>query len=159
MKESFLGIVDELGIMYGMKGALAAVWTFAATAVGHPESAAKWLFLLMVADFALGFSRAWKSHDIRASKLKNGCFKFFWYWLSIAVFMWVDSAVRSAVPFVPVSLRDLFIAYLAINEAFSCIDHLAFFHVPVPKPFIRRLRRYRHEILSAPLDGVERRAK
>lgn len=158
MKETAMNIVNELGTMYGLKSALAAVWAFIAGAVGHPDSAAKWLVMLMLADFALGFFRAWKCRDIRAGKLKSGAFKFFWYWLTVAVFMWVDEAVRIAVPLVPVNLRDVFIAYLAVNEAFSCLDHLAFFRMPMPKPFIRRLRRYRHEILTSPWDGVERKS-
>ena len=96
-----MNIVNELGTMYGLKSALAAVWAFIAGAVGHPDSAAKWLVMLMLADFALGFFRAWKCRDIRAGKLKSGAFKFFWYWLTVAVFMWVDEAVRIAVPLVP----------------------------------------------------------
>ena len=75
----------------------------------------------------------------------------------VAVFVMVDSAVKQAFPYVPVSLRDTFIAYLSINEAFSCIDHLAFFGMPVPEAFLKRLRKYRDECLAGRWAGPERR--
>ena len=49
------------------------------------------------------------------------------------------------------------IAYLAINEAFSCVDHLAFFGMPVPEAFLRRLRNYRGACLAGEWAGPERR--
>lgn len=136
---------NELTLMPFLKGVLALALTFLAKMVGHPGSAAKWLFALMVMDFVLGFSRAWRLKTIQAVKLRSGAFKFFWYWVAISIFVMADAAIQPAIPVATV-FRDSFIAYLAVNEALSCIDHLAYFHVPVPKSFLTRLRRFRHEL-------------
>ena len=134
--------LSELGAMPWLKGIIAVCFTFILEMVGHPNSAAKWLFLLMLADFILGFARAWQQKDIQAIKLRSGAFKFFWYWVAVAIFVMADAAIQPAMP-VTILLRDAFIAYLAANEALSCVDHLGFFKVPVPKHFLERLRKYR----------------
>ena len=116
-----------------------------------------WLFLLLICDLALGVARAWKTDSFRGARITRGAFKFFRYWLAVAVFVMVDLTIKQAFPYVPVSLRDTFIAYLAINEAFSCIDHLAFFGMPVPDAFLKRLRKYRDECLAGKWEGMDRR--
>ncbi len=142
------GYIDELAHMAALKSALALVAAGALKMVGHPESAARWLFFLMLADLALGLARAWKQGSFRGARLKAGAFKFFRCWVAVAVFVMVDATIRQAFPLMPMSLRDTFIAYLAINEAFSCVDHLAFFRMPVPEAFLRRLRDYRDHCLT-----------
>lgn len=125
--------------------------------VGHPDSAARWLFLLMVLDLCLGLARAWKRKNLRGSRIVSGAFKFFRYWVAVAVFVMADATLKKAFPGLPVSLRDTFIAYLAINEAFSCVDHLAFFGMPIPEGFLKRLRHYREAAVCGDWDGKERR--
>jgi phage-related holin len=155
--QSLLEDLQELATMPIVKAVLAALWYWVLEMVGHPESAARWLFYLMIADLLLGFGQAWKQNDIRGQKLKGGAFKFFRYWIAVAVFVMADAALIKAFPAMPVSLRDTFIAYLAINEAFSCIDHLSFFGMPVPEGFLRRLRNYRDGCVSGEWNGAERR--
>ncbi len=157
MIQSSLDNLRELCQMPGLKAALAFCASWALDLVGHPDSAAMWLFMLLICDLALGISRAWKTGSFRGARITRGAFKFFRYWLAVAVFVMVDSAVKQAFPYVPVSLRDTFIAYLSINEAFSCIDHLAFFGMPVPDAFLKRLRKYRDECLAGHWAGEERR--
>lgn len=149
--------LQELATMPVFKAILAALWCWVLEMAGHPESAARWLFWLMIADLLLGFAQAWKQNDIRGAKLKSGAFKFFRYWCAVAVFVMADAALVKAFPGMPVSLGDTFIAYLAINEAFSCIDHLAFFGMPVPEGFLKRLRNYRDAAIAGKWDGIDRR--
>ncbi|MCL1888897.1 MAG: phage holin family protein [Desulfovibrionaceae bacterium] len=153
------GDYHELGIMPEIKGALALASIWLLDMTGYPESAAIWLFYLMLADLALGFIRAWKSRAIIGRRILRGAFKFFRYWMAVAVFVWVDAAIFKALPSLPISLRDAFIAYLAINEAFSCVDHLAFFGMPVPDAFLKRLHHYRDTVTAGPgeWNGEERR--
>lgn len=146
----------ELCTMPVAKAGLACVSTWALQMVGHPDSAAIWLFLLMIMDLMLGLFKAWKQENFKGKRLTRGAFKFFRYWLAVAVFVMTDEALKKAFPGLPVSIRDTFIAYLAINEAFSCVEKLAFFGMPVPEPFLRRLRNYRDDCLNG-WDGHERR--
>lgn len=157
MIQSTLENLRELCQMPTLKAALALLASWALEMVGHPESAALMLFWLLLCDFSLGFSRAWTLKDIRGEKLKSGAFKFFRYWLAVAIFVMADATIKKAFPSVPVSIRDTFIAYLAINEAFSCVDHLAFFGMPVPEPFLRRLRSYRDAALAGGWNGLNHR--
>lgn len=44
-----------------------------------------------------------------------------------------------------VGIRELGVWYLAINEALSCLKHLAVFWVPLPKKLFAKLEWYRDE--------------
>lgn len=156
MMAALIEDVRELAQMPTLKALLAVLSSWALEMVGHPDSAARWLLYLMLFDLALGLARGWRT-EIKGEKLKNGAFKFFRYWIAVAVFVMADAAIKKAFPHLPVSIRDTFIAYLAINEAFSCVDHLAFFGMPIPKPFLDRLRNYRDDCLNGEWTGEERR--
>jgi len=53
------------------------------------------------------------------------------------------------------AIRDWVIAYLVLNEAISCLEHLIFFNVPLPKSWIERLKHYRGCVFAA--EGKDRR--
>jgi len=146
MIQAIIDDAQELANMPVLKAAFAALWCWCLEMVGHPESAARWLMYLMLIDLVLGLSRAWSLGSFKGRKLTNGAFKFFRYWLAVAVFVMVDASIAKAFPGMPLSLRDTFIAYLSINEAFSCIDHLAHFGMPIPEAFVVRLRGYRDAV-------------
>ena len=66
--------------------------------------------------------------------------------VAVLVMAAVEHAVRqSGVPF---PVRDFFIAFLCVNEALSCMEHLAFFGVPFPHKLRGRLRKYRDAIFN-----------
>lgn len=48
----------------------------------------------------------------------------------------------------PLPIRDFILAYLCINEALSCFNHLSFFGVPVPSHIRERLHQYRDKIMG-----------
>lgn len=157
MMQSTLENLHELVQMPGLKASLALVASWALQMVGHPDSAAALLFSLLLCDLALGMARAWKTDHFQGQRITRGAFKFFRYWLAVAVFVMADGTIKKALPAMPVSISDTFIAYLAINEALSCVDHLAFFGMPVPDTFLKRLRKYRDHCLAGQWDGTERR--
>lgn len=104
------------------------------------------LFLLLACDFLLGFCRAWVLDRISGRKMRAGAGKMFFYAVAVLVMAAVEHAVRqSGVPF---PVRDFFIAFLCINEALSCMEHLAFFGVPFPRKLRGRLRKYRDAIFN-----------
>ena len=157
MIQSTLDNLRELSQMPWLKTFLAFCASCALEMVGHPDSAAMWLFMLLICDLALGVVRAWKTNTFNGAKITRGAFKFFRYWLAVAMFVMTDGTMKKAFPMLPVSISDTFIAYLSINEAFSCVDHLAFFGMPVPESFLKRLRTYRKACLSGKWACPERR--
>lgn len=123
------------------------------------------LFLLMVVDFALGFSRGWVERRISGDKMKHGAVKFILYGLTIWVAVLVQNMIRAFDPTVlgwnmSVSIRDWVVAYLVLNESVSCMEHLTFFKVPLPARLVQRLKHYRGCVFgeSAEWDGKNRRS-
>ena len=113
------------------------------------------LFLLLCCDFLLGFCRAWVLDRISGRKMRAGVGKMFFYAVAVFVMAAVEHAVRQSAATqlvrqsgVPFPVRDFFIAFLCINEALSCMEHLAFFGVPFPRKLRGRLRKYRDAIFN-----------
>lgn len=145
MTAFFTNLYNELACECGIKALLALAWSFISTSVGYPETAVVALLYLFIADFFLGFFRAWRSCTLRGDKIRAGAYKFVAYWASIAIFVQADMVLTNAFPF-NVSLVNLLIAYLGVNEALSCLAHLQYFGLPVPEYFVKRLKKYREQI-------------
>lgn len=146
----FSNLYNELITEGGLKAALGLLWSFILTAAGYPETAIKALVFLLVADFILGFAHAWRDCNLRGDKIQGGAYKFVAYWVAIAIFVQVDKTLINALP-IEVSLANLLIAYLGVNEALSCLAHLSAFGLPVPEHLVKRLMRYKNR-LSEPED-------
>lgn len=146
MLDTVMDNIQELADGWTLKAGLSAFLVLIQKSVGMPDSAAGMLFALLAADLFLGVARALKTDSFEGKKIVKGAWKFFRYWMAIAVFVMADDCLAKAFPVIEIPLSDAFIAYLAINEAFSCLDHLAFFSIPVPPIFLKKLRRYRKEI-------------
>jgi len=145
MTAFFTSLYNELACECGIKALLALACSFILTSVGYPETAVVALLYLFIADFFLGFFRAWRSCALRGDKIRAGAYKFVAYWASIAIFVQADMVLTNAFPF-NVSLVNLLIAYLGVNEALSCLAHLQYFGLPVPEYFVKRLKKYREQI-------------
>jgi phage-related holin len=141
----FVDLLRELSVFAWLKAIAAAALTLALDLVGYPESAFLWLVYLMLADFVLGFCRAWKSDNINGAKLRKGAYKFLFCWVSVTLLVFVDRALAVAfkTDYFPYELQDFYIAYLCIGEFFSCAGHLAFFGVRFPDAVMRKLEKYR----------------
>lgn len=146
MLDTVMDNIQELADGWTLKAGLSAFLVLIQKSVGMPDSAAGMLFALLAADLFLGVARALKTDTFEGRKIVKGAWKFFRYWMAIAIFVMADDCLARAFPVIEIPLSDAFIAYLAINEAFSCLDHLAFFSIPVPPIFLKKLRRYRKEI-------------
>jgi toxin secretion/phage lysis holin len=159
MIENVTEMAREFISWAGLKVVVAGGITFALELVGYPESAILWLFYLMVADFILGFSRAWKNGTPNRRKFYKGIGKFLFYGVSVALLVFVDRSLSVAfkADYLPYELQDFYIAYLCIGEFVSCAGHLAFFGMPFPASFLRRLEQYRQRIEGEGWDGKERR--
>lgn len=141
----FTYLYNELTCECGIKALLALTWSFILTSVGYPETAIVALLYLFIADFFLGFFRAWKSCSLCGDKIRAGAYKFVAYWVSIAIFIQADKTLLNTF-LLDVSLTNLLIAYFGVNEAISCLTHLQYFGLPVPEYFVRRLKKYKEQI-------------
>ena len=157
---AILDPLRELFQMPTLKAALAFCASWALEMVGHPETAAVSLLTLLLADLALGAARAWKQRSFRGKRLVRGAFKFGGYWVAIALFLKADQAMAKAIPAFDVDLTNFFIAYLALNELGSCLEHLAYFGLPMPEAVKTRLGKYRDALTgSGRWSGEERRVQ
>jgi toxin secretion/phage lysis holin len=149
--------LHELCLWAWARTVIAGAATFTLEVVGYPESGFLWLIYLMLADFILGFSRAWKTNTISSSKLRKGAYKFLFCWVSVALLVFVDRAISVAfkTDVMPYELQDFYIAYLSIGEFFSCAVHLEFFGVRFPDAFMRKLTDYRTHIESGQFKKAE----
>ncbi|MCD7712912.1 MAG: phage holin family protein [Clostridiales bacterium] len=141
-------LYNELTTEGGLKAALGLLWSFILTSAGYPETAIEALVFLLVADFILGFVHAWRDCNLCGSKIRNGAYKFVAYWVAIAIFVQADKTLINVLPG-EISLANLLVAYLGVNEALSCLAHLSAFGLPVPEHLIKRLTKYK-EKLSEP---------
>jgi phage-related holin len=146
MIEALIHDVHELSTSITIKAALAFIWTWISTRVGHPETAAASLFCLLMSDLLMGSIRAWQENRFRGRRLVSGAFKFFRYWITISIFIVADEAIVRALPAFDVNLTNFLIAYLALNELGSCIEHLAYYGMPMPQAVKERLRKYRETL-------------
>lgn len=150
--------VRELGTWSSLKGALGIFLAWLLEAAGHPGVPFIFLFYLMLFDLTLGLTRASRTIGLKQARLARGAMKFFWYWLAVVIMGHVDVFILPHLPkWVPFGVQYALTAYLAVNEALSCCEHLLFFGVPLPARFISVLRNYRDNFAAAGWDGIDRR--
>lgn len=133
---------NELTCEGGVKTALGLVWSFILASTGYPETAFSSLSLLLLVDFVLGFTRALRERNLRRDKLRMGAYKIVTYWVAIAIITLTDHTLTKALP-IETPLANLLIAYLGVNEALSCLEHLCALGLPLPGPLVEWLMRYR----------------
>lgn len=143
--------LSTLGELALVKTAGSGLLTWGLALAGYPGQAFTALGVLLVLDFILGFSRAWRSHELSSAKIRSGICKFIVYGVAVVVMGLVDQG--ATIP--GISFRDLLIAYLCINEALSALAHLSFYGVPIPRGLLERLRKYREDLEQTPTKSEE----
>lgn len=133
------------------KSVVASFSTVIVEMLGGAETLATVLFLLLCCDYILGFCRAWSCHNLSSRRAREGLMKMVFYAMTIFVAAAAEHAAQTVGA--PLPIRDFILAYLCINEALSCFNHLSFFGVPVPSRIRERLGKYREKILGENNDG------
>ncbi|WMW64402.1 phage holin family protein [Nitratidesulfovibrio liaohensis] len=141
-------LLESLGDGMQFKSGWALVFGVIGAALGGVWPLVILLVLLLTVDFALGFARASRTGGWKSSKFAAGWMKYVFYVLAVFVMALAEEAIAQSAPF-RIPVRDLFVGYLCVNEALSCLEHLSFFGVPVPASIRERLREYR-DTLCAP---------
>ncbi len=161
------GYLDALGVHAGFKGWWAFVLGVFSAALGGVGTLAVLLVTLMVLDYLLGFCRAWCDCRISSRKMRAGVIKFLVYAVGVFVVALADASLSETLrPMVnalaalglpmPSPLRTVFMGWLCINEALSCIKHLDDLGLPVPVWLRSRLVSYRDVVDAAAMAGSRR---
>ena len=127
--------------------------------VGGIDQLVTSLVLLMVFDFMLGFSRGYRERQVSGAKLKHGLMKFILYGVAVQIALQMQRTLFELDPTfmglrLSIALRDWLIAYLVLNEGLSCLDHLAYFRVPIPQRLVLRIKSYRDKLCHTSKDDV-----
>lgn len=160
MLEQFAGyterLIEGLGDGIAFKSGWAFVFGVVGAALGGVWPLVILLVFLLTVDFILGFARASRTGGWKSSKFAAGWMKYVFYPLAVFVMALAEEAIAQSAPF-RIPVRDMFVAYLCVNEALSCLEHLSFFGVPVPASIRDRLREYRDTLCSGAESAKEKR--
>ena len=144
-----MGALEGIGYYFSqlvsgvkVKSILATMIFFIEVKFGWWDSAVEALWILMVMDFAFGFSEAWNSKTISFKRLRQGVWKAVLYCSAILLGHQVDLLIlHNEVEF---WFRNAFIVYLWVNEALSIVRHMNAFWLPVPKKLVDKLEGIRN---------------
>jgi phage-related holin len=99
------------------------------------------LLILLILDFVMWFSIAFRDHKISRKKLMSWLYKMMVYFGGVAMSHWTDIIIfHQSVEF---WFQNFIIVYLGVNESISIIKHMADLGVKVPMKLITRLESYR----------------
>ncbi len=144
MTEWIIAALSKIFSFAGLKVLLTTIVVYIEYAIGWFDLVMKWLLMLMMLDFAMGFANAWKHHRVSRTKMRDGIYKFILYAILIGTGHWTDIVVfHQEVEF---GFQNAFIVYLGLTEAISILKHGADLWAPVPKRILIRLESYRDKI-------------
>jgi toxin secretion/phage lysis holin len=109
--------------------------------IGGFDVAIRALLILLILDFIMGFSIAFRDHKLSRKKMMAGLYKMMVYFVGVSMAHWTDILIfHTTVEF---WFQNFIIVYLWVNESLSIIKHMNDFWVKVPIQLIQRLESYR----------------
>lgn len=139
--QDLVNYLQEMGSNTDIKSIFSVFAACAAAIFGGSIPLVYALTALWALDFILGFKRAWDAGTISGRKFRAGAMKIVLYVMTVVVMGLAEYSMGSLGAYLP--LRNITIAYLCMTEALSCLEHLSFFGVPIPKGVRDRLTTYR----------------
>ena len=110
-----------------------------------------WIFMLpgilMLTDFITGFIKAWKKHEIKSSKMREGLAKKYGEFVCLIIGELFVVSVK-----VPSYFIKAISGYIILMELISITENLDIIGVPIPKPIKRALKVINEKIQN---DGKE----
>ena len=128
-----------------IKTVLTVIIWFIATLIGWFTILIKALFLLLIIDFILWFTLAWINHNISRKKLNYWIWKIVAYCIALIVLNLTSIAILNF-NINGFWLLEFGIAYLALNEAISALNHLSRLWVPIPIAIVNKLEKYKSDL-------------
>jgi phage-related holin len=93
MTEGILAALAKLFSFAGLKLVLTTIIIYIEYMIGGFDLVTRGLLMLMLLDFAMGFTNAWRNHCVSRRKLKDGLYKFLLYAVTIMTGHWTDIIV------------------------------------------------------------------
>lgn len=103
------------------------------------------MYILLVLDFLFWFIYAYINNNISKKKMQLWTIKLVTYSFALIVFNYASIATMDANLFW-LWIKELWVWYLAINEALSCLKHLWNLWVPIPLKLIAKLEFYKDSL-------------
>jgi len=108
------------------------------------DMAIRALLVLLILDFVMWFSVAFRDHRISRKKMMNGLYKMMIYIVGISMAHWTDILIfHTTVEF---GFQNFIIVYLGVNESLSIIKHMNDLWVKMPIKLVERLESYRDNV-------------
>lgn len=102
------------------------------------------LLVLLILDFVMGFSIAFRDHKVSRKKMMLWLYKMMIYFVWVSMAHWTDLLIfHTTVEF---WFQNFIIVYLWVNESLSIIKHMNDLGVKVPVKLVQRLESYRDNI-------------
>ena len=151
MIESISLYINQIFSHVYIKFIISTLFFWAEFVIGWFDLVVRALLILLVLDFVMWFSAAFKEHKLSRRKMMWWLFKMMVYFVWVAMGYWTDIVVfHSDVEF---GFKNFIIVYLAVNESLSIIRHMAFFNVRVPMKLVERLENYRDNLTIGWVDS------
>ncbi len=128
-----------------IKVVLSMIYSWFAYIIGGFDLMVEALYILLILDFTLGFISAWNTHTVSKKKMQLWTVKIVTYSITLIVINYADIATLWA-NIGGVGIREIWVGYLSVNEALSCLKHLTSFGVPLPVWLIKKLEGYRDNL-------------
>jgi len=105
------------------------------------DMAIRALLVLLILDFVMWFSVAFRDHRISRKKMMSGLYKMMIYFVGVSMAHWTDILIfHTTVEF---GFQNFIIVYLGVNESLSIIKHMNDLGVKMPIKIVERLESYR----------------
>lgn len=127
-----------------IKGSIAMIVVFLEFMIWGFDVAIRALLVLLILDFIMWFSVAFRDHRISRKKMMSGLCKMMIYFVGVSMAHWTDILIfHTTVEF---GFQNFIIVYLGVNESLSIIKHMADLGVKMPIKIVERLESYRDNI-------------
>lgn len=117
-------------------------------AIGGFDLVVRWLLILLILDFTMGFSAAFRDHTLSRTRMMGWLYKMIVYFVGVAMGYWTDIIIFHMT--IEFWFKNFIVVYLGINESLSIIRHMATFNVKIPLRLIDRLENYRDNMSTWP---------
>lgn len=124
-----------------IKWVITLIVVFLEFMIGWFDVAIRALLVLLILDFVMWFSVAFREHRISRRKMMSWLFKMMVYFVGVSMAHWTDILIfHTTVEF---WFQNFIIVYLGVNESLSIIKHMNDLGVNVPIQLVKRLESYR----------------
>lgn len=144
MLETIIGYLHQVTNHPFIKAIITTVVVILEFLIGWFDMVIRALLVLLILDFIMWFSVAFRDHRISRRKMMNWLYKMIIYFVGVSMAHWTDILIfHTTVEF---WFQNFIIVYLGVNESLSIIKHMNDLGVKMPIKIVERLESYRDNI-------------